>query len=104
MLIAIFSVFVFGQGPVIGRTESETELFVRVMGWILISGAAISHITANVYAVVKGKNYEQLKEAAANYKELADSRRAQIAELRAEKAELETECENLKERILRLPG
>ena len=100
-LVVVFTACVYAQGSITDR-ETDTEIFVKVLGWIMLSGAAITHIATNIYTVVKGKNYEQLKEAAANYKELAESRRAQLAEVRAEKAALEIECENLKERILRL--
>lgn len=90
----------FAQAPPAVR-ESDTELLLRIMGWIFISGASLAHIASNIYSVVKGKDYEQIKEAAANYKELADSRKAQLAEARSEIKELEIENENLKERILR---
>lgn len=93
LIVVIFSIFVFGQGSS-PEKESETEFFVRVMGWILISGAAISHITTNIYSVVKGKNYEQLKEAATNWEKLADSRKAQMAEKDTKIAILERELEH----------
>lgn len=92
-LVAIFSVFVFGQGtPPTGR-ESETEIFVRVMGWVLVSGAALSHITTNIYAVWKGKSYDQLKDSVANWKELADSRLARLSDALARNGVLEREIE-----------
>ncbi len=93
LLVAIFSVFVFGQAtPFTGR-ESETEIFVRVIGWVMLSGAALSHITTNIYAVWKGKSYDQLKESVSNYKELADSRLARLSDTLARNAILEREIE-----------
>lgn len=93
LMVGIFSVFVFGQAaPYTGR-ESETEIFVRVIGWIMLSGAALTHITTNIYTVIKGKSYEQLKESVSNYKELADSRMARLSDAIARIAVLEREIE-----------
>ena len=100
LLVALFALVVYGQDRPVVR-ESETETFVKVAGWVLLSGAAIAHIVSNIWTVLKGKNYEQLKEAVSNYKELADSRRAQLAEVKAELEEVRLENEKLTEKILR---
>lgn len=100
-LVVLLRLVAFGQAtPLTGR-ESETEIFVRVAGWILISGAAISHIVSTIYAVIKGKNYEQVKEAADNYRRLYESAKAQNAELLADNLRLETENEKILEKFLR---
>ncbi len=108
-LMSLFSVFVFAQGGTAARPESETETAVRIIGWLTIVGAGVTYVTLNIYNAIRGKNYEQLKEASVNYKELAESRKAQVAErdaaistLRADNIHLETENERLSEKILRL--
>lgn len=102
VLIAVFAALVFGQERAVVR-ESETEIFVRVLGWIVLSGAGLTHIVTNVWSVWRGKNYEQLKEAVSNFRTLYESGKAQLAEANAEIAKLEQENDNLKERILRIP-
>src|SRR5437868_2951895 len=89
LVVGTLSIFVFGQAQPFSGRESETEVFVRVIGWIMLSGAALTHITTNVYAVVKGKSYDQLKESVANYKELAGSRMDRLSDALARIAILE---------------
>jgi cell shape-determining protein MreC len=108
-LIAVFSVFVFGQGQRFEQVDTPFEAFIRVAGWIAIVGAGVTYVVMNVYNAVRGKNYEQLEESLKNYKELAESRKAREAELaakyafsEAERIRLETENERLAEKILRI--
>src|SRR5436190_858862 len=91
LLVGTFSIFVFGQATPFNGKESDTEIFVRMVGWIMLSGAALTHITSNIYAVVKGKSYDQLKESVANYKELAGSRMDRLSDALARIAILELE-------------
>lgn len=107
-LMGLFSVFVFGQGGAFTSAESPTEAMVRIIGWLTIVGAGVTYVTLNVYNAIRGKNYEQLKEAVANYKELAESRKAQIAErdavaarLSAENIAFQVENQRLQEKVLR---
>jgi hypothetical protein len=111
VLMAAFTALVFGEGgPSLSGTPAGTpfEEVIRIAGWIAIFGAGVTYTVLNVYNAIRGKNVEQLKEALANYKELAESRKAQVAErdaqlkhCEAEKLRLETDNERLKERVLR---
>jgi hypothetical protein len=86
------------------RVSADDPDPVRVIGWISIIIAALTHTSMNIYNMVRGKNYEQLKEAMSNYKELAESRKVVIAELHAGcdgptgKTRLEFENERLAEK------
>jgi predicted nuclease with TOPRIM domain len=107
-MIGSFTFFVFGQASEIAGADGQPDV-IRVIGWIAIVVAALTHTTMNVYNMIRGKNYEQIKEAMNNYKELADSRSAQLTEVRAElfrlqhdKERLEIENERLAEKVLRL--
>jgi hypothetical protein len=91
------------QGP-----ASENDP-LKIIGWIAIITAAATHTAMNIYNLIRGKNYEQLKETAANYKELAESRKAQLSECNAESHvkdahidQLELALERAKEKELRL--
>lgn len=101
LLVGIFSVFAFGQAVQSGADIRELTPF-ELIGWIALTGAGITHIATNVYNLIRGKNYEQIKEALANYKELADSRRAKIVELEAHVAKLQLEAENAVELAMRV--
>lgn len=107
-MIGAFTFFAFGQASEITGRDGVVDP-VRVAGWIAIVVAALTHTAMNVYNMIRGKNYEQLKEAMTNYKELAASREAQLSELRSEvfriqneKERLELENERLAEKVLRL--
>ena len=100
-----FVVFAFGQASSVNPNDPDP---VRVIGWIGIIIAALTHTAMNVYNMIRGKNYEQLRESVANYKELAESRLATIGQLRADIASvqadmrrLEFENERLAEQVLR---
>ena len=106
-MIASFTVFAFGQASEIAGVDGRIDP-VRAIGWIMIVVAAVTHTAMNVYNMIRGKNYEQLKEAMNNYKELAESRKVVIADLHAEVAvvrqdnsRLEFENERLAEQVLR---
>jgi hypothetical protein len=92
-LVGMFSVFVFGQGYQPSALETNSEFAVRLIGWATITGAGLTYIALNIYNAIRGKNYEQLKEALVNYKELAESRKAQNAEKDTRLAILERELE-----------
>ena len=107
-MIGAFAVFVFGQASEIVGADGQPD-FIRIIGWIAIVVAAVMHTAMNVYNMVRGRNYDQLKEAMNNYKELAESRNAQLTEIRAElfrlqheKERLEIENARLAEKVLRL--
>lgn len=107
-IVITFTAFVFGQGSEIVGTDGKVDP-LRLIGWMFISLAALAHFVVKVWELLRGKNLEQLKEALNNYKELSDSRRAQLAEAnarlaheQAERIRLETENERLAEKILRI--
>jgi hypothetical protein len=107
MLIG-FSAFIFGQPNLVAGPGSENDP-LRIIGWIAIITAGATHTAMNIYNLIRGKNYEQLKETAANYKELAESRKAQLAECNAESQvkdahidQLELALERAKEKELRI--
>jgi hypothetical protein len=105
----VFSAFVFGQGSASAPASTPLEEVIRIAGWVAIVGAGVTYVTLSIYNAIRGKDYEQLKEALSNYKELAESRKAKIAErdaqvgeLKAENILLEKENERLAEKVLRL--
>jgi type VI protein secretion system component VasK len=107
-VVVTFTAFAFGQGSEIAGADGKVDP-LRLIGWIFISLAALAHFVVKVWELLRGKNLEQLKEALNNYKELSDSRRAQLAETNAklahaeaERIRLETENERLAEKILRI--
>jgi type VI protein secretion system component VasK len=107
-IVVTFTAFAFGQGSELTGGDGKFDP-IRIIGWIFISLAALAHFVVKVWELLRGKNLEQLKEALSNYKELSDSRRAQLAESNAklaqseaERIRLETENERLAEKILRI--
>lgn len=100
LMLGSFVIFAFGQMSQITPTPNDPDA-IRIVGWIAIVVAAVTHTAMNIYNMVRGKNYEQLKEALNNYKELAESRRARLAEAEADNIRLEAENERLEEKLLR---
>jgi hypothetical protein len=98
-----FSAIAFGQAVQTGSNLRDATPF-ELIGWIALTGAGVTHIATNVYNLVRGKNYEQLKEAVGNYKDLSESRGARIIELEAKVKRLEIEAENAIELALRSGG
>lgn len=100
LFLTLFSAFAFGQAT---QAVAEVRQYSpwEVIGWIAITGAGIAHIATNVFNLVRRSNYEQLKEACSTYKELAESRKAQIAELARKNTDLELENEKMLELALR---
>jgi hypothetical protein len=108
LAVIAFSAFIFGQPNLVSGPASENDP-LKIIGWIAIITAAATHTAMNIYNLIRGKNYEQLKETAANYKELAESRKAQLSECNAESHvkdahidQLELALERAKEKELRL--
>lgn len=106
--VTAFAAFVNGQGSTPMAPQTPFEEVARVAGWIAIVTAGLTYVVLNIYNAVRGKNYEQLKEAMSNWEKLAESRKAQLSEkdaalseCRAEKHRLEVENERLAEKILR---
>ena len=108
-MMGLFTLFVSGQGAITtGTTQTPLEEVVRLAGWLAIIASGVTYTALSVYNAIRGKDYEQLKEALSNYKELAESRKAQIfekdataARINAELLRLEVENERLAEKVLR---
>jgi hypothetical protein len=106
-IVVTFTTFVFGQSSEITGADGKVDP-IRLIGWIFISLAALAHFVVKVWELIRGKDYEQLRESVANYKELSESRLATIGQLRADfarteadKRRLEFENERLAEQVLR---
>lgn len=91
-LLSFFTIIAFAQGSPPGISDPITfEYIVKVLGYAALFFSTLAVATGYIWNLWRQKNVEDVKETGETWKKLAESRKEEVLELRAENAELKNE-------------